>query len=169
MSISTGGKKRPLRAAGERTCNYSLDGGAYSGRRRRTDEISMTEEEKYRVDKWLWAARFFKTRSLAAAAIEGGKVHVNGERAKPSRAVRVGDQLQITKGTERYIINVRGLSTRRGPATAAAELYEETAESRLQRLEHQEQRRLQAAPAAPDRRPNKRDRRHIIRFKSGQE
>lgn len=129
----------------------------------------MTEEDKYRLDKWLWAARFYKTRSIAVAAIEGGKVHVNGTRAKPSREVRIGDELQITRGTEHYTVHVRGLSTRRGPASEAAELYEETQESCLARSALLEQRRLHATAPAPDRRPNKRDRRHIIRFKSGKE
>ena len=83
-----------------------------------------------RIDKWLWAARFFKTRSLAATAVLGGRVHVNGERVKPSKVVHTDDVLEITKGPERRTVAVRRLADRRGSATVAQTLYAETGESR---------------------------------------
>lgn len=86
-----------------------------------------------RVDKWLWAARFFKTRALAVEAIEGGRVSVNGERAKPAKALRVGDQLAIRRPPFEHQVVVKGLSDKRGPAATAALLYEETEESRARR------------------------------------
>ena len=86
-----------------------------------------------RIDKWLWAARFFKTRGLAAEAVLGGRVHVNGERVKPSKLVRAGDTLEITKGTERWSVTVEQLAERRGSAKIAGELYTETGESRSER------------------------------------
>ncbi|MGH8378977.1 MAG: RNA-binding S4 domain-containing protein, partial [Gammaproteobacteria bacterium] len=97
---------------------------------------SVIPNHKIRLDKWLWCARFFKTRSLATAAVSGGKVHVNGERVKPAHEVRVGDQLTITRGTERYEIIVRALIARRCPAEEAQQLYEETAVSREIRARH---------------------------------
>lgn len=121
---------------------------------------------RVRLDKWLWAARFFKTRSLAAEAVSGGKVHVNGERAKPSRALHPGDALVIRRGLDEYTVLVKALSERRGPAREAALLYEETETSRLRREEEAARRRAMAAaaPQPPPGRPSKRDRRHIIRF-----
>jgi ribosome-associated heat shock protein Hsp15 len=116
-----------------------------------------------RVDKWLWAARLFKTRSLAAEAVRGGRVHVDGIAVKPSREVREGDELQVTIGTVRQTLIVRGLSERRGPASEAALLYEETAESVAERQRQAELRRL-AGPADLGTRPTKRDRR---RYDSG--
>jgi ribosome-associated heat shock protein Hsp15 len=118
-----------------------------------------------RLDKWLWAARFFKTRALAATAISGGKVHVNGQRAKASKEVHVGASLQISIGEDVFDIVVRGLSDRRGPATVAQQLYEETAASRERRAQRAELRR-QHAIIHPDRhgRPTKRERRAIVRF-----
>src|SRR5512140_415552 len=86
-----------------------------------------------RLDKWLWAARFFKTRTLAVEAIEGGRVSVNGERAKPAKAVKVGDELSIRRPPFEFHVVVRALSERRGPAAEAATLFEETAESRARR------------------------------------
>ena len=86
-----------------------------------------------RLDKWLWAARFYKTRSLATAAVAGGKVHVNGERAKPAKPVAPGDTVRIRIPPYEWIVVVRGLAERRGPAPAAAGLYEETAASRAAR------------------------------------
>lgn len=123
------------------------------------------DEERLRLDKWLWAARFFKTRAVAAEAVGGGKVHVNGQRVKPAHTVHVGDLLEIRKGPYQFTVAVRELSARRGPATAAARLYEETAESRAAREEFAEQRRLTnlAAPRQ-SKRPDKRQRRQIIRF-----
>jgi ribosome-associated heat shock protein Hsp15 len=118
-----------------------------------------------RVDKWLWAARFFKTRGLAAEAVKGGRVHVNGRAAKPSKDVAVGDELEITVGENRFHVQVRGTAERRGSAAVAAQLYEETPESRAERERRAAERRLEAAadPFGPQRagRPTKRDRRRL--------
>jgi ribosome-associated heat shock protein Hsp15 len=123
--------------------------------------------DRVRVDKWLWAARFFKTRSLAAEAIGGGKVLVAGERVKPAKLLQTGDEVRIRLGAFEHVVVVRGISERRGPATAAALLYEETAASRAAREKLTEQ--LRMAPAAfvyEDKgRPTKRDRREIERFR----
>jgi len=115
-----------------------------------------------RVDKWLWAARLLKTRSLAAEAVKGGRVHINGEAVKPSREVRVGDELEVTLGRTRLTLVVRGLAERRGPAKEAALLYEETQESIAARERLAAQRRLEATPRPqPGGRPTKRDRRRL--------
>ena len=98
-----------------------------------------------RIDKWLWAARFFKTRALATEAVLGGHVHLNGMRCKPAKDVRVGDRVEMRKGSVRYDLVVRGLAERRGPASVAAGLYEETLESKAEREQHATERRL-AAP-----------------------
>lgn len=123
--------------------------------------------EPVRVDRWLWAARIVKTRPLAADAVKGGRVAVNGKRVKPSRDVRPGDGLEITLGEVRLAVVVRATSTRRGPASEAALLYDETAESSEAREAHIAQRRLaRAAGAAAQRggpRPTKRDRRRMGR------
>ncbi len=122
---------------------------------------------KVRVDKWLWAARFFKTRGLATEAINGGHVHLNGVRAKPSRPLNVGDELKISKAGQVFIITVLALSDRRGPASVAQTLYEESEASRVAREQLNEQRRLERLAAGggrPEKRPDKRNRRHIIRF-----
>lgn len=120
-----------------------------------------------RLDKWLWAARFFKTRSIAREAVSGGKVHINGNRAKPSRSVSIGDELRIQRGEEEYTITIREISTSRGPATVARTLYEESEESRVKREQLAEDRRLaREKDAGRERRPDKRQRRKLIRFKS---
>lgn len=123
------------------------------------------EDTQLRLDKWLWAARFYKTRGLATEAIKGGKVEVNGQRAKPSKNLRVSDELRIRRGPYEYIITVRRLNERRGPATEAATLYLETQESIEQRQRLAEELKTQTAihPHFPGR-PSKRDRRQIIRF-----
>ena len=121
---------------------------------------------RLRIDKWLWAARFFKTRSLAKQAIEGGKVHCNGERCKCSREIEVGFTLQIRQGFDERTVVVKGLSEQRGGAPQAALLYAETAESQAQRERLAAERKAQNAlqePAAG--RPTKQDRRRIQRFK----
>lgn len=124
--------------------------------------------QKIRLDKWLWAARLFKTRTLAAAAVAGGKVYVNGQRAKPSHELRIGDRLEITRDAERYEIIVGGLSAKRGATRDAQILYEETAASREIRARHAELRRLAAlASPAPAKRPDKKSRWLIHRFKQG--
>lgn len=122
-----------------------------------------------RLDKWLWFARFFRTRSLAAAAVAGGKVHVNGSRVKPSRAVQSGDTLEITLGADTVTVTVRSLPSRRGPAPEARRSYEETADSAARRERHREQRRLAAmtVPQTPGR-PDKRTRRELLRFHRNQ-
>jgi ribosome-associated heat shock protein Hsp15 len=119
-----------------------------------------------RIDKWLWAARFYKTRSLASEAVSGGKVHVNAQRAKPSRLLHAGATLRINRNEIEYTIVVEGLSERRGPAPEAQRLYRETEESILQRERTASERRLTAGNApAPERRPNKRDRRLLQRLR----
>ncbi|HEX7055495.1 MAG TPA: RNA-binding S4 domain-containing protein [Burkholderiales bacterium] len=113
-----------------------------------------------RIDKWLWAARFFKTRSLAQQAVAGGRVQLNGERTKRSHEVRVGDAVEVRVGEWRWQVIVRALSERRGPAQEARRLYEESAESRAERARRQDLRRWGTEPAAGRKgRPTKRDRR----------
>ena len=115
-----------------------------------------------RLDKWLWAARFFKTRALAAEAIDGGKVHLNGERVKRSKTLKLGDEVRVRIGPYEHRIVVRSTSDRRGPATVAATLYDELPESRATREALMEQRRMEIAVGADDAgRPSKRDRRQI--------
>jgi ribosome-associated heat shock protein Hsp15 len=124
--------------------------------------------ERVRLDKWLWAARFFKTRALATEAVAGGKVHAGDQRCKPSHPVRLGEVLRIQRGIEEYRVTVRALNDRRGPATEAALLYEETPESRQQREALRERRRLERSPfPQPAGRPTKQDRRRIVRFTHG--
>lgn len=120
-------------------------------------------DEPVRLDKWLWAARFFKTRSLAADAIDGGKVQVNGDRAKRARQVQPGDEVRIRQGPYEHIVTVRALSSRRGSATIAAELYEETAESRAAREALAT--RMKAMFGQSEGRPTKKDRRDLGRLK----
>lgn len=120
--------------------------------------------ETIRIDKWLWAARFFKTRSIAKAAIEGGKVHHNGERVKVSKEIRVGTELTIQQGFDKKTILVKALSGVRGPAPIAQQLYEETEVSIARRELIATQRKLHNL-ARPDHRPSKKDRRDISKFK----
>jgi len=122
------------------------------------------ELEDLRLDRWLWAARFFKTRSLAQQAIAGGHVHLNGQRVKAARAVRPGDQLEITRGEERFEVRVVALAARRGPAAVARGLYEETEASAAARAAAQQMRRDLAGSRPPASRPDKRDRRRLISF-----
>lgn len=122
--------------------------------------------ESVRLDKWLWAARFFKSRSLAAEAAQGGKVHVQGNRAKPAREIRVGEQLTIGRGPYECVIMVKALSERRGPAKEAVMLYEETTESIRTREAVRAQ--IQAEGALFSRlggRPTKKDRRDLSRLR----
>jgi len=125
--------------------------------------------EKMRVDKWLWAARFCKTRSAATEAVAGGRVHVNGVAVKPSRDLAVGDRLEITLGQQRWTVVVRGLADRRGPAKVAQTLYEETPES----IEARERRRAELRVSRPlgadlGARPTKRDRRLLDALRRAQ-
>ncbi len=131
----------------------------------------MTDHEdgRVRLDKWLWAARFFKTRALAAQAVEGGKVDVNGDRPKRARAVAEGDEIRIRLGPYEHTVTVRALSDRRGPASVASGLYEETEASRKKREAMAVQlKTLHAAFAPAKGRPTKKDRREIDRLRGKQ-
>jgi ribosome-associated heat shock protein Hsp15 len=121
--------------------------------------------EPIRIDKWLWAARFFKTRSLAAEAVTGGKIEVNGARAKPSRIMRPGDKLSIRRGPYEWTVVVKGSAKFRGPAAEAQLLYEETEESIRRRELASAQLKLERPPEfhSPGR-PSKKDRRSLLRF-----
>jgi len=122
-----------------------------------------------RLDKWLWAARFFKTRSLAAEAVSGGKVHLNGARVKAAKPVRVGDTLSIRQGPYERTVIVLGLSAQRRPAPEAALLYEETEASRAERESLRAELRATAAhPAHSHGRPSKKGRRDIAKLTRGQ-
>jgi ribosome-associated heat shock protein Hsp15 len=118
-----------------------------------------------RLDKWLWCARFFRSRGLAQEAVEGGHVQINGERAKASRLVRVGDRLRITRERERFEVEVAGIPVRRGPADEARRHYLETAESEAARAHARELDRL-SAPVSSGR-PDKRERRELLRAVKG--
>jgi ribosome-associated heat shock protein Hsp15 len=125
--------------------------------------------ERVRIDKWLWAARFFKTRSIAAEAVTGGKVDLNGERVKPAKPVKIGDVLRVRKGVFEWEVTVHKLGQRRGSATLAQELYVESEASKQARAELAERMRLEreAAPPPPKYvkgRPTKRDRRQMDRL-----
>ncbi|MBE0507111.1 MAG: RNA-binding protein [Marinospirillum sp.] len=127
---------------------------------------STTSESDIRLDKWLWAARFFKTRNLAKTAIETGKVRYNGQRPKVSRPVEVGALLEITQGWDIKEVEVLALSAQRGPASQAQMLYRETSESCKRREAESEKRRLNGSNLlAPEHRPDKKSRRQIHRFK----
>lgn len=120
--------------------------------------------DRVRLDKWLWAARFFKTRALATEAVNGGRVHLNDQRAKPSKDVRLGDEIVITRpGAAPMTLHVRGLSDRRGPASEAQALYEETPESAEAREKDRLMRKMAPPPPGADlgARPTKRDRRRL--------
>jgi ribosome-associated heat shock protein Hsp15 len=119
-----------------------------------------------RIDKWLWAARFYKTRSLAAAAVEGGKVQVDGERAKPAKAVKPGSEVRVRVGPYEHVLIVKGTAERRGTASDAARLFDETTESReaREKLHWQLTKAAPAMEAAPGR-PTKRDRRALDKFR----
>ena len=124
------------------------------------------DDDRVRLDKWLWAARFFKTRSLASEAIAGGKVQVNGDRTKRARPLQVGDEIRVRQGPYEFLVVVRALSDRRGPAAAAAELYEERPESRAAREAMAIQLKTLHAAFVPEKgRPTKRDRREIERLR----
>ena len=122
----------------------------------------MAAVNEVRIDKWLWAARFFKTRSAATEGVLGGRVRVNGERVKPSKVVRAGDTVDMTIGTVRWTLTVTEIADRRGPASVAATMYAETPESRIAREQHSLERRL-AGPLGADlgARPTKQARRRL--------
>ena len=130
--------------------------------------MSTGDEIRVRLDKWLWAARFYKTRSLAAEAVEKGKVEVNGERAKRAKLLQAGDSLLIRLGPYQHIVTVRAVSEKRGPATVAAKLYEESVEGRKAREAMQVQvKAAQSVPGYDRGRPTKKDRREIERLRRG--
>jgi len=131
----------------------------------RLHEAALSSVE-VRLDKWLWAARFYKTRSLATEAIASGKVHVNGAMAKASRSVRPGDLVKIRHGPEERTVQIRALSSVRGPAPVAQMLYEETAESLRARQQAAQARRFGVEPALSQEqgRPTKRDRRNLVEW-----
>ncbi|CAE6500452.1 Heat shock protein 15 homolog [Nitrosomonas nitrosa] len=128
--------------------------------------MTKNDVEKFRIDKWLHAARFFKTRSLAADAVERGKVQINGMRVKPSKTVATGDKLMIRIGPYQYEIEVLALSNKRSSATEAQKLYKETDESRKAREKLTEQIKVQSQQFYTKGRPTKRDRREIERFRN---
>lgn len=126
----------------------------------------MDAPESERLDKWLWAARFYKSRKLATDAISGGKVHLNGQRSKPGKEVKIGNQLSISKGQYRWEVTVTALSKQRRPAREAVLMYEESAESRARRQALVDQRKDEnESMIGPETRPNKKQRRLIQRFK----
>lgn len=124
----------------------------------------MSAQESVRIDVWLWRARFFKTRSLATEAVDGGKVDVNGARVKPAKLVGPGDEVRVRVGAQLFTVRVTDTAERRGSATVAATLYQETDESAAQRAREAEQRRL-GAVAFDEGRPDKRDRRDMRKIR----
>jgi len=127
-----------------------------------------TDDDGLRLDKWLWAARFYKTRALARAMIEGGKVHYNGQRTKPSKLVAPGARLRLWQGDEEKEIEIRGLSGQRRSADEAQRLYQETTDSLARRERHAEARRLGSLHSPkPDSKPDKKQRRDLLRWKQG--
>lgn len=134
---------------------------------RNNNKSGATDTGKIRLDKWLWAARFYKTRALATEAIKGGKVHLNGQRFKPSHQAEMGHTLRIKKDSIEQTVVIRALSGKRGPASVAQTLYEETQESIEQREKRTQARKamFDGMPQYTLKRPSKKDRRKIIRFK----
>lgn len=128
-------------------------------------EKSPSEASRLRIDKWLWAARFYKTRALAKQAIEGGKVHCDGQKVKASREIEVGSKIQLKLGFDEKTVVVAKLTDKRRGAPEAQTLYEETPESQKARTELAEQRKAQASIWASDGKPNKKQRRDLQRFK----
>jgi ribosome-associated heat shock protein Hsp15 len=126
----------------------------------------MPDIPSTRIDKWLWAARFYKTRSLATEAVSGGKVEVNGDSAKPSKLVKSGDRIRVRLGPVEYLLTVKGIAERRGSAPAAQALYHEAPESLALREKIAAQRRFAAPPAYEDKgKPSKKDRRDMDRWR----
>jgi ribosome-associated heat shock protein Hsp15 len=135
----------------------------------RTKDDDESPADRHRVDKWLWCARFFKTRSIAAQAVSGGKVHVNGDRVKPAHNVRVGDRISLILNGVLAEFDVLGLPARRGPAPEAQTSYAERPESVERRAKVREAHRLaDLSRPRPDTRPDKRDRRRLAKFQRGE-
>lgn len=127
----------------------------------------MSETEKVRLDKWLWAARFYKTRALAKEAIEGGKVHINGQRCKAGKEPKVGDVIKLRAGWDDRVVVVKAIYNKRQKAELAQQLYEETAESLAAREQAAEDRKLlRDSVPRPDQRPDKKQRRELLRHKA---
>ncbi|MDN3608565.1 ribosome-associated heat shock protein Hsp15 [Vibrio ostreicida] len=124
-----------------------------------------SQTEAVRLDKWLWAARFYKTRSIARNMVDGGKVHYNGQRSKPSKTVELGALVSLRQGQEEKTVIIERISDQRRGAPEAQTLYVETVESLKKREENADQKKLHAHNPSPDRRPDKKQRRDIIKFK----
>ncbi|MBY6199088.1 ribosome-associated heat shock protein Hsp15 [Vibrio hangzhouensis] len=124
-----------------------------------------SEEKAVRLDKWLWAARFYKTRSIARNMVDGGKVHYNGQRSKPSKIVELGAVISLRQGNEEKTVTIERISDQRRGAPEAQTLYTETAESIAKREDNALKRKLNAHNPSPERRPDKKQRRDIIKFK----
>lgn len=130
----------------------------------------MSENSKIRLDKWLWAARFYKTRALAKGAIEGGKVHYEGQRCKVSKTVELGAKVTLRQGFDEKIVEIKEISDQRRGAPEAQKLYEETVESIKKRMDEAERRRImKSSMLMPDHKPNKKERRDMNRFKQDQD
>jgi len=130
----------------------------------------MPELESIRLDKWLWTARFFKTRKLATEAVSGGKVHLNGQRCKPAKEIKIGMEISISKDQFQWELTVIGINSHRRPAKEAILLYQEdqkSLEKRLQQIIQQKEQRALTPHADREHRPNKKQRRQIHRFKQG--
>lgn len=125
--------------------------------------------DSLRLDKWLWAARFYKTRSLATAAISAGHVHLNAERVKPAKTVKLGDIVRIRKGSVEMTVSVDGISGKRGSATLAQALYTESEQSIASREQSRARIRAESAGAVMDHKPNKQERRALVRIKHSQQ
>ncbi len=138
--------------------------------RKKQKQSTSSDTNAIRLDKWLWAARFYKTRSLATEAIKGGKVHLNGHRVKPSHHIELDHRVRIKKESIEQTVIIKSLSDKRGPASIAQTLYEETQQSIEQREKFTRERKAIYAgmPQHTVRRPSKKDRRKIIRFKQDQ-
>lgn len=129
----------------------------------------ITEEPEIRLDKWLWAARFYKTRAIAREMVDGGKVHYNGQRAKPSKLVEIGAEIRLRQGNDEKTVRIAALSIQRRGANEAQQLYTETAESITKRESVSQARKLNALTMPhPERRPDKKERRDLIKFKYGE-
>ncbi len=130
---------------------------------------SADQSESIRLDKWLWVARFYKTRAIARDMVDGGKVHYNGQRSKPSKTVEVGAELKLRQGNDERTIVILAVNNQRRGATEAQQLYQETEASIANREKVAQARKMNALTMPhPDRRPDKKERRHLIRFKNGE-